>query len=158
MYFIFIIYFTGSVANEEVGLPLRIFGRGNLCHPYLSLSYIDALSQPCVRGYIIGKFRNNNRKWIMHHIVTNILSSLITLNYILIIGATNALFKQKSGVAEVIIDIEKDKIDIMEPELKKALQLTTEDLRFIDFIIKQVSIENGSDIFLGKFQVFLLCL
>ena len=68
----------------------------------------------------------------------------------MIIGATNALFKQKSGVAEVIIDIEKDKIDILEPELKKALQLTTEDLRFIDFIIKQVSIENGSDIFLGK--------
>ena len=74
----------------------------------------------------------------------------------MIIGATNALFKQKSGVAEVIIDIEKDKIDILEPELKKALQLTTEDLRFIDFIIKQVSIENGSDIFLGKFQIFLL--
>ena len=74
----------------------------------------------------------------------------------MIIGATNALFKQKSGVAEVIIDIEKDKIDILEPELKKALQLTTEDLRFIDFIIKQVSIENGSDIFLGKFEVFLL--
>ena len=73
-------------------------------------------------------------------------------------GATNALFKQKSGVAEVIIDIEKDKIDILEPELKKALQLTTEDLRFIDFIIKQVSIENGSDIFLGKVQIFLLCL
>ena len=76
----------------------------------------------------------------------------------MIIGATNALFKQKSGVAEVIIDIEKDKIDILEPELKKALQLTTEDLRFIDFIIKQVSIENGSDIFLGNIQVFLLCL
>ena len=47
-----------------------------------------------------------------------------------------------------IIDIEKDKIDILDPELKKALQLTTEDLRFIDFIIKQVSLENGSDIFL----------
>ena len=76
----------------------------------------------------------------------------------MIIGATNALFKQKSGVAEVIIDIEKDKIDILEPELKKALQLTTEDLRFIDFIIKQVSIENGSDIFLGNIQVFLLYL
>ena len=28
----------------------------------------------------------------------------------------------------------------------------------IIIIIKQVSIENGSDIFLGKFQVFLLCL
>ena len=27
---------------------------GNLCHPYLSLSFIDTLSQPCVRGYMIG--------------------------------------------------------------------------------------------------------
>ena len=63
--------------------------------------------------------------------------------YFKIIGATNALFKQKSGVAEVIIDVEKDKIDILDAELKKALQLTTEDLRFIDFIIKQVSLENG---------------
>ena len=85
-------------------------------------------------------------------------NTVITPKFILIIGATNALFKQKSGVAEVIIDIEKDKIDVLEPELKKALQLTTEDLRFIDFIIKQVSIENGSDIFLGKVQIFLLCL
>ena len=72
------------------------------------------------------------------------------------IGATNALFKQKSGVAEVIIDIEKDKIDVLDPELKKALQLTTEDLRFIDFIIKQVSLENGSDIFLGNVLIFLI--
>ena len=90
--------------------------------------------------------------------MATIYYTLLIIPSALIIGATNALFKQKSGVAEVIIDIEKDKIDILEPELKKALQLTTEDLRFIDFIIKQVSIENGSDIFLGKFQVFLLCL
>ena len=52
---------TGAVANEEVGLPLRIFGRGNLCHPYLSLSYIDTLSQPCVRGYIIGNVRGHSQ-------------------------------------------------------------------------------------------------
>ena len=79
MYFIFIIYFTGSVANEEVGLPLRIFGRGNLCHPYLSLSYIDALSQPCVRGYIIGKFRYTiiiGNEEIMHHILAIFLRLL----------------------------------------------------------------------------------
>ena len=66
---------TGNITNEEVGLPLRVFGRGNLCHPYLSLSFIDTLSQPCVRGYMI--------------------------------GATNMLFKQKKGVAEVIVDIGK---------------------------------------------------
>jgi hypothetical protein len=130
---------TGNITNEEVGLPLRVFGRGNLCHPYLSLSFIDTLSQPCVRGYMI--------------------------------GATNMLFKQKKGVSEVIIDIEKDKIDILDPGLKHKLQLTTEDLRFIDFIIKQVSLENGSDIFLdgvgweggdewirAQFRMYILCL
>ena len=69
---------TGAVTNEEVGLPLKVFGRGNLCLPYLSLSYIDTLSQPCIKGYMI--------------------------------GATNILFKQKSGMSEVIVDIEKDKI------------------------------------------------
>ena len=74
--FVIIIYLSGSVANEEVGLPLRIFGRGNLCHPYLSLSYIDALSQPCVRGYIIGKFRYTTiigNGEIMHHILTKFM-------------------------------------------------------------------------------------
>ena len=130
---------TGNITNEEVGLPLRVFGRGNLCHPYLSLSYIDTLSQPCVRGYMI--------------------------------GATNMLFKQKKGVAEVIVDIEKDKIDILDPELKRALQLTTEDLRFTDYLVKQACLENGSDIFLdgvgweggdewvrAQFRLYLLCL
>ena len=131
---------TGVVTNEEVGLPLKVFGRGNLCLPYLSLSYIDTLSQPCIKGYMI--------------------------------GATNILFKQKSGMSEVIVDIEKDKIDILDPDLKKALHLTTEDLRFIDYIIKQVTNENGgSDIFLdgvgweggdewirAQFRMYLLCL
>ena len=132
---------TGAVTNEEVGLPLKVFGRGNLCLPYLSLSYIDTLSQPCIKGYMI--------------------------------GATNILFKQKSGMSEVIVDIEKDKIDILDPELKKALHLTTEDLRFIDYLIKQVSNENNgsSDVFLdgvgweggdewirAQFRLYLLCL
>jgi hypothetical protein len=53
------------------------------------------------------------------------------------IGATNVLFKQKRGVAEVIVDIEKDKIDILDAELKKALQLTTEDLRYM-YISKRI--------------------
>merc|ERR1711953_253990 len=65
------------------------------------------------------------------------------------------------------------KIDILDPELKKALHLTTEDLRFIDYLIKQVSNENNgsSDIFLdgvgweggdewvrAQFRLYLLCL
>jgi hypothetical protein len=44
-----------SVMVDAVGLPLQIFTGGNLCHPYLSLSYLDSLFQPSIRGYIIGK-------------------------------------------------------------------------------------------------------
>jgi len=44
-----------SVDAESVGLPLQIFTGGNLCHPYLSLSYLDTLSQPSITGYLIGE-------------------------------------------------------------------------------------------------------
>lgn len=126
---------ANSISDTEVGLPLKVFGRGNLCHPYLSLSYLDTLSQPCIRGYII--------------------------------GATNALFKQKQGLAEVLVDVEKDKVDILDPELKKALHLSTEDLRFIDFISKHVSedsefdgiiYEGGDEWIRSQFRLYVLCL
>ena len=63
----------GVLTPARHRLPLRVFTGGNLCHPYLSLSYLDALSQPCVRGYLI--------------------------------GATNVLFKQKRGVADVVVQV-----------------------------------------------------
>jgi hypothetical protein len=28
--------------------------QGYVCHPYLSLSYLDLLSEPNIRGYIVG--------------------------------------------------------------------------------------------------------
>lgn len=133
-----------SISNQDLGLPLAVFGAGNLCHPYLSLSYIDMLVQPSVRGYII--------------------------------GATNVLFKQKKGMAQVVVDIEKDKLDILEPELKKALQLTTEDLRFADNLVKMVWEDSSDskqhpDVFLdgvgweggdewvrAQFRLYLVCL
>lgn len=91
---------------ENYGLPLKIFTGGNLCHPYVSLSYLDNLTQPSVHGYMI--------------------------------GATNDLFIQKKGLADVIIEIEKDRFDIHDADLKKALQLTTEDLRFTDNLVQHV--------------------
>ena len=91
---------------ENYGLPLKIFTGGNLCHPYVSLSYLDNLTQPSVHGYMI--------------------------------GATNDLFIQKKGLADVIIEIEKDRFDIHDPDLKRALQLTTEDLRFTENLVQHV--------------------
>ena len=98
---------VANTANDDLGLPLKIFTGGNLCHPYLSLSYIDALTQPSITGYFI--------------------------------GATNVLFKQKRGIADVIVDVERDRIEIFDPDLKRALQLTTEDLRFVDNVVRNVS-------------------
>ena len=63
-----------------------------------------------------------------------------------VIGATNVLFKQKRGIADVIIDVEKDRIDIFDPELKRALQLTTEDLRFVDNLIRHVTMSPSSSV------------
>ena len=34
------------------------------------------------------------------------------------IGATNALFKAKSGLADVLIEIEEDKLEVYSPELR----------------------------------------
>lgn len=99
-----------------IRLPLNIFTGGNLCQPYLSLSYLDILTQPSVHGYLI--------------------------------GATNILFKQKKGVAEVVVDIPQDKYEIHDPELRRALQLTTEDLRFMDNVVKHVAEDKNSDVFL----------
>ena len=112
-----------QIPIESLGLPLKVFTGGNLCHPYVSLSYLDTLTQPSVHGYMI--------------------------------GATNVLFVQKKGLADVVIDIEKDKFEVHCPELKKALQLTTEDLRFTDNLVKQVGgdLSEGSpkhDVFLGR--------
>jgi len=95
-----------QIPIEAFGLPLKVFTGGNLCHPYVSLSYLDTLTQPSVHGYMI--------------------------------GATNILFVQKKGLADVVIDIEKDKFEVSDPELKRALHLTTEDLRFTDNLMRQV--------------------
>ena len=39
------------------------------------------------------------------------------------IGATNALFKAKSGLADVLIEIEEDKLEISSPELRLGFRL-----------------------------------
>ncbi|CAL8113376.1 unnamed protein product [Orchesella dallaii] len=38
----------------DAGLPLQLFTKGYLCHPYLSLHYMDLLSDSHVRGFVVG--------------------------------------------------------------------------------------------------------
>ena len=96
----------------------------------LSSKHEDVLCQPSIHGYVI--------------------------------GATNALFKAKGGrggLWDVLVDIEEDRlIEIQSPELRRALSLTTEDLRFIDHVIRVVVFEEGRDEFLEGSKIYVLSL
>ncbi|XP_063233303.1 late secretory pathway protein AVL9 homolog [Bacillus rossius redtenbacheri] len=126
------------VPAEQCGVPLPIFTQGYLCHPYLSLPYLDLLSDVNVRGYVV--------------------------------GATNILFKQKKQLADVLVEVEGGRVETQDAELRRQLHLTTEDLRFADFVVRHVT-EERHDVFLdgvgweggdewirAQFRVYLLCL
>lgn len=54
-----------------------------------------------------------------------------------IIGTSNILFKQKRQLADVVlVDVENCTIETMDVDLKRQLTLTTEDLRFVDYIVR----------------------
>ncbi|XP_058064165.1 late secretory pathway protein AVL9 homolog [Anopheles bellator] len=95
-----------AIDPEEWGAPLHLFHDGYLCLPYLSLPYMDLLSDPSVKGYII--------------------------------GASNVLFQHKRQLADVMIDIENMVIDALDLDTKRQIQLSTEDLRFVDFVVRNV--------------------
>uniref|UniRef100_A0A8D8Q2P0 Late secretory pathway protein AVL9 homolog n=1 Tax=Cacopsylla melanoneura TaxID=428564 RepID=A0A8D8Q2P0_9HEMI len=108
----------GTVAAMDsalCGLPLKIFDSGYLCLPYVSLPYMELLTDPNVRGYVV--------------------------------GATNVLFKQKKNIAEVLIEVDTGKIETNNLDLKKCLYLSTEDLRFADYIVCHV-VDERHDVFL----------
>lgn len=45
---------TGQIDQAECGFPLPLFEDGYLCLPYLSLQYLDLLSDPAVQGFVVG--------------------------------------------------------------------------------------------------------
>lgn len=127
-----------QIKAESCGFPLSIFKQGYLCLPYLSLPYMDLLSDVNVRGYMV--------------------------------GATNILFKQKRQLYDIFVDLDACRIECQDLELRKQLHLTTEDLRFADYIVMHVS-EEKHDVFLDgvgweggdewirtQFKIYLLSL
>lgn len=42
------------IMPEDCGLPLQIFTRGSFCLPYLSITYLDLLSDSRVKSFVIG--------------------------------------------------------------------------------------------------------
>ncbi|VDO59649.1 unnamed protein product [Onchocerca flexuosa] len=70
------------------------------------------------------------------------------------IGTTNALFVQRRDLLDVIIDEVGDgSIDIIDIELKRSLALTAADLRFVDFILKEIEANAKSPSLL--FDIFI---
>lgn len=45
---------TGQIDQAECGIPLPLFEDGYICLPYLSLQYLDLLSDPAVEGFVVG--------------------------------------------------------------------------------------------------------
>lgn len=120
-----------SVNPDEYRAPVSIFASGNLCLPYLSLPYMDLLSDPMVLSYVI--------------------------------GTSNVLFQQKRQLADVLVDIEAANLDAHDPELKRQLVLSTEDLRYMDYILKHVQTPKedaeGSEYWIREqFQGYILAL
>lgn len=55
-----------------------------------------------------------------------------------IIGTSNILFRQKRQLFDVLIDVETASIETQDAELRRQLSLSTEDLRFVDYILRHV--------------------
>lgn len=119
------------VNPDEYRAPVSIFASGNLCLPYLSLPYMDLLTDPSVLSYVI--------------------------------GTSNVLFQQRQHLADVLVDIENGNLDARDPELRKQLVLSTEDLRFMDYLLKHVQVPKedaeGSEHWIRlQFQGYILSL
>lgn len=116
---------AASVEFIECGLPLNLFTEGYLCLPYLSLQYMDLLSDPAVKGFLI--------------------------------GASNVLFKQKRQLFDVLVESSDLRIETADFNLRRQLQLSTEDLRFADHLVRHGSLQ-GDEWIRDQFYGYLLCM
>lgn len=132
-----VLLFAGSllpycaIGAKSYGAPLPLFTNGTLCLPYLSLPYMDLLTDSSVNGFII--------------------------------GTSNILFRQKRQIMDVLIDVEHATIETQDQDLRRQLSLTTEDLRFVDFVVKTVQFPKedgeGSEQWIRQqFQGYMLAI
>jgi len=131
--------FTLTLLTDSYGFPLSIFTKGNLFHPYLSISYLDMIRSNTVRAYTIGA----TNALFRHR--CDLVDVSITID-----DATGEL-----------------QLDLSDPELKRQLVLSTADLRFGDFLQKTVearreslgtSWDGGDEWLRLQFRAYLLSL
>ncbi len=103
-----------NLLKLNMGMPLNLFSRSYMLQPYLSLHYLEYLTS--------GVNSATNPNGLKGYVV----------------GATNFLFKQRLQ-QDLDVLVEPNQIFILNNDLKKQLQLTTTDLRFADYIVKNVT-------------------
>ncbi|XP_054727701.1 late secretory pathway protein AVL9 homolog [Anastrepha obliqua] len=91
----------------------------------------------------------------------DLLGDPSVLSYV--IGTSNVLFQQKRQLADVLVDVENANIDTLDADLRRQLVLSTEDLRFMDYILKHVQSPKedaeGSEHWIrDQFQGYILAL
>lgn len=91
----------------------------------------------------------------------DLLSDPSVLSYV--IGTSNVLFQQKRQLADVLVDVENANIDMLDAEVRRQLVLSTEDLRFMDYLLKHVQSPKedaeGSEHWIrDQFQGYILAL
>lgn len=152
-----------DLLDIDFGAPFNIFNEFNILHPYLSLYYLDYFSGInkmntklyCTTTLMMSMMKDNKENGGTELAEDEVdveesgassgnlpIKSSATepesTNIGYTIGATNILFKQRlyddldAFIDELDIDLRGNET------LKKQLQLTTADLRFIDFITKNV--------------------
>ncbi|GMT17306.1 hypothetical protein PFISCL1PPCAC_8603, partial [Pristionchus fissidentatus] len=123
--------------KDAYGFPLSIFTLGNIFNPYVGLANLEHLTSKRVRGFVV--------------------------------GATNALFLQRKEFFDVVVTLDEEGVgcvELLAPELRKALSLTAADLRFADHLLKHVegsedegpAYEGGNEWCREQFRAYLLSL
>lgn len=108
-----------------MGLPLQIFGK--VCLDILDETFCNANE---TQGSLFGPYTPLQQ--------LDLLADVGTKSYI--VGSTNSLLlQQRDRYSDILINLDDDSINITSTSLKQALQLSTPDRRWIDFITQTVN-------------------
>ena len=119
---------TTRLSQDDFGFPHAVFERGYLCLPYASLQHLDVITNPLVRGFLVGATN------VLFQQKRPLADVVITVE-----NAAPAPHEERSpeepGEAETENRFEMEWRD---GDLKRLVTLTTADLRFADEVLRRV--------------------